>query len=220
MRHHLLWITILLSGCGGSTTDTGTTSGNGNAGAGGEAGSGQAGQGGAAGGQAGAGQGGAGMAGAGQAGSGASCPAECHHGCTYTDKKCGQSTVVQGECIPTTPTPGCGDVQQPVCGCDGKVYANPCLLSEAGLDSSQLGNCAAPAEHFACGEYYCKKGAEYCAGNGSDVGTFASSYTCKPIPAACGAPGGAPCACFANEPCGMFCEASPEGDVRVICPGG
>jgi hypothetical protein len=233
MRPHLFLVALLLSGCGGSTTDDSASGGNsagagGDGGAGGgqagsagsgQAGSGQAGQGQAGQGQAGQGQAGGGQAGGGQAG-GAACPAACSHGCTYSDKKCGQSAFVQAECFPTIPTPLCTDSGPPVCGCDGKVYPAPCELFKAGVDASQLGNCTAPAGHFACGELFCKKGAEYCGGSGSDVGTQASSYECRPIPAACSAPGGAPCACFAGEPCGSFCQASAEGNISVICPGG
>jgi hypothetical protein len=54
-----------------------------------------------------------------------------------------------GTGCPTAKSPGacayvpatCGDEHEPVCGCDGKSYANSCLAHQAGTSVRQAGDC-------------------------------------------------------------------------------
>ena len=50
---------------------------------------------------------------------------------------------IDPDCVEKVPVSGCGCgyVLQPVCGCNGKTYANPCLAECAGIKKYQQGKC-------------------------------------------------------------------------------
>ena len=94
---------------------------------------------------------------------------------------------------------GCTTAIDTVCGCDGAVYSNPCAASAAGADISEAGGCSAPAGTFACGPRFCMKGMQFCERRPSGMTGVAGTYTCKALPAACGATPA--CACLSAVSC-------------------
>lgn len=173
----------------------------------------------------GAGMGGAGMGGGGGAGAGGAsqtcggfvgAPCAASQFCDYEDGDLCGAADGTGACVPR-PT-ACPDLYMPVCACDGRVYGNSCEANAAGVDVSRLGGCMAPEGSFACGSGFCALGSEYCQRDVSDVGGVPDGYTCRPLPAACGA--SPACGCLADVTCGSMCEAVMGGGLRVTCPGG
>ncbi len=150
------------------------------------------------------------------AGGGSSCSACLGVGCSadaycgYGDKECGGNDA-PGVC---TPRPqGCGKNFEPTCGCDGKVYDNPCEAQMAGVDVSDLGGCTAPAGMFGCGAFFCALGTTYCdvvIPSGGEI-----TYTCEALPP-CGDP--TSCSCVMGSPC--ECSVTAEGGITVTCDGG
>ncbi len=70
---------------------------------------------------------------------------------------------LQTYCTPR-PTDCSGEAYQPVCGCDGQIYANEC---EAGAAGSSVGQatCPAPEGYVPCFVTYCEAAAEQCVGS-------------------------------------------------------
>jgi hypothetical protein len=60
--------------------------------------------------------------------------------CDYPDDGCGSAAA--GACIRRPD--GCTRELNPVCGCDGSTYSNPCLAHESGVDIDYMGECVAP----------------------------------------------------------------------------
>jgi hypothetical protein len=112
----------------------------------------------------------------------------------------------------------CPKNYSPTCGCDGKIHDNECYANAAGVDVNDLGSCPAPQGMFACGHSFCAVGQNYCEVQISDVANLPNSYSCKPLPAACGS---APsCACLGGEPCGQSCSQIAPGALETVCGGG
>lgn len=49
-----------------------------------------------------------------------------------------------GQCAPTPRS--CPDTVEPICGCDGVTYNNPCLAFQAGVSVAHRGACEEPGE--------------------------------------------------------------------------
>jgi hypothetical protein len=135
--------------------------------------------------------------------------------CDYGNDQCGAADL-QGVC--TVRPDDCPAVYKPTCGCDGKVYGNPCEAGTAGVDVSSFGGCTPPPGLFACGSGFCDQKTEYCHHTLSDAGGSPDSSVCMPLP-----PGCSSCACI-NDPCGApipgSCTIMPGGGLRYTCPGG
>lgn len=136
--------------------------------------------------------------------------------CDFGRNTCGASDEA-GTCRPR-PT-ACTDEVAPVCGCDQLVHSNACDANAVGADVNAVGGCPVPSGGFACGFRLCVTANEYCQRGVSDIGGEPDTFTCKPLPGACGV-GGASCTCLAGEPCGSFCAGSAASGVTLTCPGG
>jgi len=138
--------------------------------------------------------------------------------CDWSANGCGAFEEDQGTCLPIPDV--CSEVEQPVCGCDGVLYDNPCAASRQGVDVGGLDQCDAPEGTFACGYWFCALGSSYCQVSISDVGGYPDGYGCMSADQECASETLA-CECLTEEPCYEFgCEQSPEGGIEIVCPGG
>ena len=81
---------------------------------------------------------------------------------------------------------GCTKILDPVCGCDGKDYSNPCLAAAAGVNVSKKGACGTTSG--SCGGKLGGKctDKQYCNyPDGAMCGAFDSTGTCETRPEAC-----------------------------------
>jgi hypothetical protein len=129
--------------------------------------------------------------------------------CDYGINNCGAFDN-QGVC--TKRPQACDKNLYPTCGCDGQIHGNECDANAAGTDVNNNG-CMPPAGQFSCGAHFCQSNTDYCEHEVSDIGGLPDTYTCKPVPAACGATPS--CACLSGVACGT-CSASSNGDLTVI----
>lgn len=111
----------------------------------------------------------------------------------------------------------CEEIYDPVCACDGVIYANACEANAAGQGYALYSNsCEPPAGQFKCGYGFCDLASAYC----EEI--FESSFTCKPLPASCAA-GPADCAtCFGGAdglelPPGCYDCYDLGPDLTVAC---
>lgn len=145
---------------------------------------------------------------------GSSCAADEY--CDWSSNSCGTAGFDTGTCQPRPQ--GCPADYSPVCGCDGVVHGNECGANGAGADVDASGACEPPAEYFRCGYRFCSLGIEYCQVAVSDVGGVPDGYSCVQPAAPCDP---LDCSCLEAEPCFEFsCEATEDGGIEIVCPGG
>lgn len=137
--------------------------------------------------------------------------------CDWPVNSCGAdpSDVPLCTARPDDCPPSAGD---PVCGCDGQVHVNDCGAAGEGVDVREANDCATPKGLFPCGFKFCDPLYSYCQVSISDVGGYPNGYACLSLPEPCGET--PTCECLADEICGGSCEATPDGGLTVVCPGG
>ena len=79
----------------------------------------------------------------------------------------GATCGTTGTCT-TVPT-ACTDIGQPVCGCDGVTYGNPCTAAGAGVSVTTLGPCAKPPPTVPPGQLFADGDPDVCAAIEHDV---------------------------------------------------
>jgi len=144
--------------------------------------------------------------------------------CHFPVGSCGNTP---GECE-DIPPPFCPAVHDPVCGCDGQTYGNPCLAAAAGMSIAHAGPCSNGGE--TCGGFIgipCEDPNDFCLLPGGGC-CCDFSGTCTPIPTicpaifdpVCGCDGmtyGNACIAYANAvsidhqgPCGQQCTLDAD----------
>jgi len=116
---------------------------------------------------------------------------------------------------------GCGELDAPVCGCDGKDYPNECEAALALTSVAYSGACSTPTPSPAtCGGLtgkQCKKG-EFCNYPvTAQCGAADQTGTCEAFPPACDAIYAPVCGCD-DKTYGNDCEAAQNG-VSIAAKG-
>ncbi len=126
----------------------------------------------------------------------------------------------------------CTDIGQPVCGCDGQTYGNPCSAAGKGVSVARTGACLPPPPPpsggplFACGKIFCEATTQYCERTYGDVGPIMVSDACRPLPPSCAHTSS--CSCFPpSTPCASAATCKqipsakgPDYGFELTCPGG
>jgi len=89
--------------------------------------------------------------------------------CSYPVGACGEQKQL-GVCLPQNCTSGV--MQDPLCGCDGREYANPCEASRVGVSIRSLGPCTAKGCYL--GDNYFPDGT-----SGIPAGDGCNSCSCR-----------------------------------------
>ncbi len=114
----------------------------------------------------------------------------------------------------------CDESSNPVCGCDGELYANSCEAAKAGVGTRGAQGCEPPAGTQSCGSSFCALDSEYCEyviGHGQSA-----AWRCLPL-VCLGALEG--CECLSEPLCGVdadiygaeYCQETDDGATVVVC---
>lgn len=117
-------------------------------------------------------------------------------------------------------TTACEANSEPICGCDGVLYANACAAAMAGVGISGAVGCPPPPGSFECGEQFCDVATEYCRhiiGHGQPEDLTCLALDCPDNVSGCDC-------VVAPEPCGdaqqfgaQFCDMTAESGIRLTC---
>jgi hypothetical protein len=99
--------------------------------------------------------------------------------CRFPLGSCGDPEAV-GFCAPSPEE--CGDVEHPVCGCDGMTYRNRCLAAQAGVSLASHGPC--PQICGGIAGLPCDEG-EFCKMRMGQCDISDAQGVCRPIPDMC-----------------------------------
>ena len=144
-----------------------------------------------------------------------SCRCDADQYCDDSGDEC--NAHADGVCVPRPE--GCYTDVEPVCACDGNVYANACEANLAGFDVSVHGGCSLAPGQQACGPLVCEASSQYCLE--TSIKLLGTEYDCPPLPSACTAP--PDCNCIALDPppgTQCTCSSHPDGGLLVTCAQG
>jgi hypothetical protein len=135
--------------------------------------------------------------------------------CTYADHKCGSGDHV-GTCVLPDVCVGSGAApSSPTCGCDSKLYNDPCMAGQQGQDLNVNGSCAGDvdAAFFQCGYLYCERTLQFCVSD-ADGGFACDKYIC----ADASVPNDCTCAKAEVCPAGSCPGLTSSPTLTLYCP--